>query len=56
MLKPFDASAMRAYPVRAGSAMWPNDDAECAAPVEIAQEQARCSRGCKSSRGNKLNK
>jgi hypothetical protein len=32
-----------AYPVSARVSNVANDDAECSAPVEIAQEQARCS-------------
>jgi putative SOS response-associated peptidase YedK len=43
MLKPFDAAAMRAYPVSGRVSNVANDDAECCAPVEAALEQARCS-------------
>jgi putative SOS response-associated peptidase YedK len=41
MLRPFDAAAMRAYPVSARVSSVTHDDAECSAPVEVAQEQAR---------------
>jgi putative SOS response-associated peptidase YedK len=41
MLQPFDAAAMRAYPVSGRVSNVVNDDAECSAPVEVAQEQAR---------------
>jgi putative SOS response-associated peptidase YedK len=41
LLKPYDARAMRCYPVstRINSAV--NDDVECSAPVELTQTQAR---------------
>jgi hypothetical protein len=41
MLKPYDAAAMRAYAVSSQVSNVANDDAECEAPVEVAQEQAR---------------
>jgi putative SOS response-associated peptidase YedK len=41
MLKPYDAAAMRCYAVSARVNHVANDDAECSAPVEVAQEQAR---------------
>ena len=41
MLRPFDADAMRAYPVSSRVSNVANDDVECCTPVEIAQEQAR---------------
>jgi putative SOS response-associated peptidase YedK len=41
LLKPYDAAAMRCYPVRARVSNVANDDVECSAPVEVAQEQAR---------------
>ena len=41
MLQPFDAAAMRCHAVSARVNSVANDDAECAVPVEIAQEQAR---------------
>jgi putative SOS response-associated peptidase YedK len=41
LLKPFDASAMRFYPVSARVSNVANDDAECSARIEVAQEQAR---------------
>ena len=44
MLRPYDANAMRCDPVSARLSSVANDDAECAAPVEIAQEQARLER------------
>lgn len=41
MLKPFDADAMRFYAVSSRVSNVANDDAECAAAVEVAQKQAR---------------
>jgi putative SOS response-associated peptidase YedK len=41
MLKPFDANAVRCYPVSTRVNSVVNDDAEFAAPVQIAREQAR---------------
>jgi hypothetical protein len=41
MLKPYEAAAMRAYPVSAPVSNVANDDAECSAPLEVVQEQAR---------------
>jgi putative SOS response-associated peptidase YedK len=41
LLKPFDASAMRCYPVSARVGNVANDDAECSARIEVAQPQAR---------------
>jgi putative SOS response-associated peptidase YedK len=40
-LKPFDANAVRCYPVSTRVNSVVNDDAEFAAPVQIAREQAR---------------
>jgi len=39
LLKPYDARAMRCYPISTRINSVVNDDAECAAPVEIAQIQ-----------------
>jgi putative SOS response-associated peptidase YedK len=41
MLKPFDANAMRCFPVSARVSNVANDDAGCSAPVEVVQAQAR---------------
>jgi putative SOS response-associated peptidase YedK len=41
MLKPYDARLMRCFPVSARINRVANDDAECATPVEVAQEQTR---------------
>jgi putative SOS response-associated peptidase YedK len=41
LLKPYDAAAMRCYPVSARVSNVANDDVECSAPVEVAQEQVR---------------
>lgn len=41
LLRPYDAAAMRAYPVSARVNSVSNDDAECSAPVLMAQEQSR---------------
>jgi putative SOS response-associated peptidase YedK len=41
LLKPYDASLMRCYPVSTRINRVANDDAECSAPVELAQSQAR---------------
>ena len=41
LLKPFDARLMRRYPVCTRINHVANDDAECSAPVEIAQIQTR---------------
>jgi putative SOS response-associated peptidase YedK len=41
LLKPFDAAAMRCYPISSRINHVANDDAECSAPVEVVQEQAR---------------
>jgi putative SOS response-associated peptidase YedK len=41
MLRPYDAAAMRCYPVSARVNQVANDDAECCAPVEVAEAQAR---------------
>jgi len=41
MLKPYDAAAMRCYAVSSRVSNVANDDAECSAPVEAVQEQAR---------------
>jgi putative SOS response-associated peptidase YedK len=41
MLRPYDAAGMRCYPVSARVSNVANDDAECSAPVEAAQKQAR---------------
>ena len=40
MLKPFDARLMRCYPVSIRINYVANDDAECSAPVELAETQA----------------
>jgi putative SOS response-associated peptidase YedK len=40
LLKLYDASSMRCYPVSARVKHVANDDAECSIPVEPAQEQA----------------
>jgi putative SOS response-associated peptidase YedK len=41
LLKPYDARLMRSYPVAARVNHVANDDAECCAPVESAETQAR---------------
>jgi putative SOS response-associated peptidase YedK len=41
MLKPYDASQMRCYPVSTRINSVVNDDAACSAPVELAQIQDR---------------
>jgi putative SOS response-associated peptidase YedK len=41
MLKPYDARLMRSYPVSTRINHVGNDDAECSAPVELAQIQNR---------------
>jgi putative SOS response-associated peptidase YedK len=41
LLKPYDASQMRCYPVSTRINHVANDDEECAAPVELAERQAR---------------
>jgi putative SOS response-associated peptidase YedK len=41
MLKPYDARLMRCYPVSSLVNHVANDDAECSAPVEIAEVQDR---------------
>jgi putative SOS response-associated peptidase YedK len=41
LLKPYDARLMRYYPVSTRINHVANDDAECSAPVELAQIQAR---------------
>jgi putative SOS response-associated peptidase YedK len=41
LLKPYDARAMRCYPVSARVNHVANDDLECCVPVEPAEEQAR---------------
>ena len=41
LLKPYDASVMRCYPVSTRINHAANDDAECSAPVELVQTQAR---------------
>ncbi len=41
LLKPFDARLMRCYPVSTRINSVVNDDAECSAPVELAQNQDR---------------
>jgi putative SOS response-associated peptidase YedK len=40
MLKPFDARRMRCYPVSTRVNHVANDDAECAAPVDVAETHA----------------
>jgi putative SOS response-associated peptidase YedK len=40
LLKPFDARLMRCYPVSTRINHVGNDDAECSAPVELAQIQS----------------
>jgi putative SOS response-associated peptidase YedK len=40
LLKPYDAHSMRCYPVSARVNHVANDDAECSAPVDPAEEQA----------------
>ena len=40
MLKPFNARLMRCHPVSARINYVANDDAECAAPVELTESQA----------------
>ena len=41
LLKPYDARAMRCYPISARINSVANDDAECSAPVELRQIQDR---------------
>ena len=41
MLKPFDATRMRCYPVSSRVNHVANDDADCSAPVALTQTQAR---------------
>jgi putative SOS response-associated peptidase YedK len=41
LLKPYDAKMMRCYPVSTRINHAANDDAECSAPVELLQNQAR---------------
>jgi putative SOS response-associated peptidase YedK len=41
MLKPLDPATMRCYAVSSRVGNVANDDAECAARVEVAQEQTR---------------
>jgi putative SOS response-associated peptidase YedK len=41
LLKPYDASSMRGYPVSTRINHVANDDEECSAPVELAQIQDR---------------
>jgi putative SOS response-associated peptidase YedK len=41
LLKPFDARRMKSYPVSARVGNAANDDAECCAPVELVESQAR---------------
>jgi putative SOS response-associated peptidase YedK len=41
LLKPYDARLMRCYPVSTRVNHVANDDAECSAPVELAQIQDR---------------
>jgi putative SOS response-associated peptidase YedK len=41
LLKPFDARLMRCYPVSTRINSVVNDDAECSAPVELAEVQTR---------------
>jgi putative SOS response-associated peptidase YedK len=39
LLKPYDARAMRCYPMSTPINHVANDDADCSAPVELAQIQ-----------------
>ena len=41
LLKPYDARLMRCYPISTRINSVANDDAECSAPVELAQIQNR---------------
>jgi putative SOS response-associated peptidase YedK len=41
LLKPCDARLMRCYPISTRINHVANDDAECSAPVELAQIQSR---------------
>jgi putative SOS response-associated peptidase YedK len=41
LLKPYDTRAMRCYPISTRINHVANDDAECSAPVELAQIQNR---------------
>ena len=41
LLKPYDARLMRCYPISTRINHVANDDAECSAPVELANMQAR---------------
>ena len=43
LLKPYDARPMRCYPVSTRVNNVANDDAECSAPVELAEIQNRLS-------------
>jgi putative SOS response-associated peptidase YedK len=43
LMKPFDASLMRCHPVSTRINHVANDDAECSAPVELAESQDRLS-------------
>jgi putative SOS response-associated peptidase YedK len=40
LLKPYDARLMRCYPVCTRVNSGVNDDAECSAPVQLAQTQS----------------
>jgi hypothetical protein len=40
-MKPYDARLMRCYPIGTRINHLANDDAECSAPVELAQIQNR---------------
>ena len=41
LLKPYDARAMRCYPVSSRVNSVVNDDEECSSPVELAEIQSR---------------
>jgi putative SOS response-associated peptidase YedK len=41
LLKPYDARQMRCYPISTRINHVANDDAECSAPVELADTQNR---------------
>ena len=43
LLKPYDARAMRCYPISTRINHVLNDDEECSAPVQLAQTQNRLS-------------
>jgi putative SOS response-associated peptidase YedK len=47
LLKPCDARLMRCYPVSTRVNHVGNDDAECSAPVEVAETQVRLFLGCR---------